>query len=131
MGQSKFSYGLTVWFISIENGGKQKSKNTLRVEINQFCDDQRDTMSSSYAIDKIRGVKLPHQLLEKVGVELLGIIFLNTELNKPHFLCDEMIFMHRSLQIKQNIFSKGLFSCVCSGIIYTKNIKKNRRKSHF
>ena len=23
---------------SIENSGKQKSKNTLRVEINQFCD---------------------------------------------------------------------------------------------
>ena len=39
MGQSKFSYELTFWFISIENGGKQKSnKNTLRVEINQFYD---------------------------------------------------------------------------------------------
>ena len=32
MGQSKFSYELTFWFISIENGGKQKSKNTLRVK---------------------------------------------------------------------------------------------------
>ena len=38
MGQSKFSYELTFWFISIENGGKQKSKNTLRVDIDQFCD---------------------------------------------------------------------------------------------
>ena len=38
MGQSKFSYELTFWFISIENGGKQKSKNTLRVEINPLCD---------------------------------------------------------------------------------------------
>ena len=38
MGQSKFSYELTFWFISIENRGKQKSKNTLGVEINQFCD---------------------------------------------------------------------------------------------
>ena len=37
MGQSKFSYKLTFWFIPIENGGKQKSKNTLRVEINQLC----------------------------------------------------------------------------------------------
>ena len=37
MGQSKFSYELMFWFISIENGGKQKRKNTLRVEINQFC----------------------------------------------------------------------------------------------
>ena len=30
-----------------------KSKNTLRVEINQFCDGKRDTMRSSYAIDKM------------------------------------------------------------------------------
>ena len=29
---------MTFWFISIENGGKQESKTTLRVEINQFCD---------------------------------------------------------------------------------------------
>ena len=45
----------------------------------------------------------------KVGVVLLGIIFLNTELNKPQFLRDEMIFMHFSLQIKQNIYSIGTF----------------------
>ena len=32
MVQSKFSYEMTFWFISIENDGKQKSKkNTLRV----------------------------------------------------------------------------------------------------
>ena len=31
MGLSKFSYELTFWFISIKTGGKQKSKNTLRV----------------------------------------------------------------------------------------------------
>ena len=36
--QSKFSYELTFWFISIENSGKQKSKNTLRIEINQYYD---------------------------------------------------------------------------------------------
>ena len=40
---------------------------------------------------------------------LLGIFFLNTELNKPHFLRDEMIFMHCLLQIKQNIYSMGIF----------------------
>ena len=38
MGQSKFSYKLTFWFISIENHGKQKSKNTLRVEVIRFRD---------------------------------------------------------------------------------------------
>ena len=32
--QSKFSYKLTFWFFLIENGGKQRSKNTLKVEIN-------------------------------------------------------------------------------------------------
>ena len=26
MGQSKFNYELTFWFISIENGGKQQNK---------------------------------------------------------------------------------------------------------
>ena len=39
MGQSMFSYELMFWFISIKNVAKQKSKNTLRVKINQFCDD--------------------------------------------------------------------------------------------
>ena len=29
MGQSKFSDELTFWFISIENGGKQKNKKNL------------------------------------------------------------------------------------------------------
>ena len=55
------------------------------------------------------GVKLPHPLFRIVGVVLLGIIFLNTELNKPRVLRDEMIFMHCSLQIKQNIYSVGIF----------------------
>ena len=53
MGQSKFSYELTFWFISIENGGKQRRKYTLRVELNQFCDGLHDTMRSSYVIDKM------------------------------------------------------------------------------
>ena len=38
MGQSKFSYELTFWFISMENSGKQNSKTTLRAESHQFCD---------------------------------------------------------------------------------------------
>ena len=38
MGQSTFSYELTFWFISVENGDNQKCKNTLRVEINPLCD---------------------------------------------------------------------------------------------
>ena len=65
MGQSKFSYELTFCLILIQNSGKQKRKNTLRVVINQFYDGKRDTIRSSYAIDKMGGVKLPHPLLEK------------------------------------------------------------------
>ena len=38
MRQCKFSYELTFWFILIDKAGKQKSKNTLRVEINPLCD---------------------------------------------------------------------------------------------
>ena len=37
-GQNEFCYELTFWSITIEKSGKEKSKNTLRVEINQFCD---------------------------------------------------------------------------------------------
>ena len=45
----------------------------------------------------------------KVGIVLLGINFLNTELNKLHFLRDEMILIYCSLQIKQSIYSIGIF----------------------
>ena len=37
------------------------------------------------------------------------MMLLNTELNKPQFLRDEMIVMHCLLQIKQNIYSIGNF----------------------
>ena len=40
---------------------------------------------------------------------LLGTIFLNIELSKPHFSHDKMTLIHRSLHIKQNIYSKGIF----------------------
>ena len=40
---------------------------------------------------------------------LLGIIFLNTELNNQNLLRDEMIFMHCSLQITPNIYSIGIY----------------------
>ena len=42
-----------------------KSKNTLRVKINQLCDGKRDTMRNSYAIDKMWGFKLTNTLLKK------------------------------------------------------------------
>ena len=39
---------------------------------------------------EFEGLSYPIHLL-KVGVVLLGIFFLRTELNEPHFLHDEMI----------------------------------------
>ena len=57
---------------------------------------------------KYEGLSYPTHFL-KVGGVVLGIIFLNTELIKSHFLPDEMICMHYSLQIKQNIHSICIF----------------------
>ena len=38
IGEKTFSYELMFWCISSENSGKQESKNTLGIEINQFGD---------------------------------------------------------------------------------------------
>ena len=57
---------------------------------------------------KCEGLSYPTHFF-KSRVVLLVIIFLNTELNKLHFLRDERIFMHCSLQIKQNIYSIGIY----------------------
>ena len=50
-----------------------------------------------------------HIHLLKSRVLDLGVIFLNTELNKPTFLCYEMSFIHYLLQIKQNVYSIDIF----------------------
>ena len=55
---------------------------------------------------------------------LLEITFLNTEVNNPHFLRDEMVFIHCSLQIKQNIYSLGIFRAS----VVTQFIVKVKRK---
>ena len=57
---------------------------------------------------KCEGLSYPCHFL-KSRVVLLEIIFLNTDLTKLHFLRDERVFMHCSLQIKQNIYSIGTF----------------------
>ena len=48
---------------------------------------------------------------------LLGIIFLTTEQNKLHFLSDQMIFKHCSLQIRQNKYSICIFRPVVTQFI--------------
>ena len=62
---------------------------------------------------------------------LLGIIFLNTDINKPDFLRDEMIFYALFATNKAKHMLHRHFSCSCSDTIYSKSIKKNRKKSHF
>ena len=57
---------------------------------------------------KCEGLSYPTHFLKSRG-SVIRNIFLNTELNKLHFLGDEMIFMRCSLQIKQNIYSIGIF----------------------
>ena len=54
------------------------------------------------------GLSYPTHFLKSRG-SVIRNNFLNTELNKPQFLRDEMIFIHCSLQIKQNIYSIGIF----------------------
>ena len=54
---------------------------------------------------KCEGLSYPTHFLKSRG----SVIFLNTDLSKPHFLRDETIFMHCSLQINQNVYSLGIF----------------------
>ena len=71
----------------------------------------------------MRGKVTPPTSL-KVRVVLLEIIFLNTELNKLHFLRDEIIFIHYLLQIKQNIYSIGIF---CAPVVLQFIVKVYRK----
>ena len=57
---------------------------------------------------KYEGLSYPTHFLKSRG-SIIKNNFLNAELKKPQFLRDEMIFMHCSLQIKQNIYSIGIF----------------------
>ena len=61
----------------------------------------------------------------KIEVVLLGIIVLNTDLNKSTFWRSEMVFIHYSLQIKQNICSIGIFRIP----VVTQRIVKDKDKS--
>ena len=57
---------------------------------------------------KCEGLSYPTHFCKSRG-SVIRNNFLNTKLNKPHFLQDEIICTHYSLQIKQNIYSKGIF----------------------
>ena len=61
----------------------------------------------------------------------LGIYFFNTDLNKSTLLRDEMLLIHYSPQIKQKIYSIGIFHVPVVTQFIVKSIKKNHKKSHF
>ena len=61
-------------------------------------------MRNSNAFDKMYRVALPHPLLE-----ILGIIFLHTELNKSTFVREEMVLYTLFATNKANIYSIGIF----------------------
>ena len=80
---------------------------------------------------KCEGLSYPIHIL-KVGVVLIGIIFLNTELNKPHFFARWNYFYALFATNKAKHILNRQFSCSCNDTIYySKSIKKNRKKSHF
>ena len=62
---------------------------------------------------------------------LLGIFFLNTELNEPSFLRYEMIYMHCLLQIRQNIYSIGIFRAPVVTQFMVKVYRKIEKSSIF
>ena len=126
MEQSKFSYKLTFWFILIENGGKQKRKSTLRVKINQFCDGLCDTMRSSYVIDKMGGVKLPHPLLKSMG-SVIWNNFLECRSKRPTLFARQNDFYALFASNKTKHILNKHFACSCSDTIYSKSIKKNKK----
>ena len=57
---------------------------------------------------KWEGLSYPTHFLKSRG-SVIRNYFLESELNKPQFLRDEMIYIHCSLQIKHNIYSIGIF----------------------
>ena len=57
---------------------------------------------------KCEGLSYPTHFLKSRG-SVIRNNFLEYRKHKPHFLCDEMMFMHCLLQIKQKTYSIGIF----------------------
>ena len=98
-----------------------KKENTLKVEINQFCDGKRDTMRSSYAIDKMGGVVTP-PTSRKVGLY---------RTKQATFFARRNDFYALFATNKAKHILKRHFSCSCSDTIHSKSIKKNRKNPIF
>ena len=72
------------------------------------------------------GVELPTHFLKSRGSATRNN-FLEYRTSQNFFFARQNVFTHYSLQIKQNIFSIGIFR----DTIYSKSIQKNRKKVQF
>ena len=87
-------------------------------------------MRSSYAIDKMRGAKLPNPLLKSKG-SVIRTIFLEYRTKQATVFARRNFFLCIVRATNKKITQKA-FSCSCSDTIYSKSIKKNNSISqHF
>ena len=87
-------------------------------------------MRSSYAIDKICGLSYPTHFLKSRG-SVIRTNFLEYRTNKTtHFARRVDFYALLALKKAKNVLNR-LFSCSCSDTIYSKSIKKNRKKNPF
>ena len=129
MEQSKFSHELTFWFISIENDGKQKSKNTLRVEIN-FVMANAILWEVLMPSTKFEGLSYPTHFLKSRGIVIRNN-FLEYRTKQATLFARRNDLYALFATNKAKPITKMHFSCSCRDTIYCKSIKKNRKKSHF
>ena len=131
MGQSKFSYELTFWLILIKKSGKQKNKkNTLRVEINQFCNCKSDTMRGLMPSTKWVGLSYPTHFLKSRG-SVIRNNFLEYRTKQATIFARRNDFYTLFATNKAKHILNRHFSCFCSDTIYSKSIKKNRKSPIF
>ena len=79
---------------------------------------------------KCEGLSYPTHFL-KNRVVLLGITFLNTELNKLYFFAQRKDLYALFATNKAILILNRHFSCSCSDTIYSKSINKNRKSPIF
>ena len=87
-------------------------------------------MRSSYAIEKMRGIKLPHPFLKSRG-SVIRNNFLEYITKQATLFARRNDFYALFATNKAKHILNRHFSCSCSDTIYSKSIKKNRKKSHF
>ena len=79
---------------------------------------------------KYAGLSYPTHFLKSRG-SVISNKFLEYRTNKAtHFARRNVSYALLAIN-KANLILNRLFSCSCSDTIYSKSIKKNRKKSHF